>query len=165
MSLPINLKNFLCVQELTPSCGDGIVQTGEFCDDGNLDDGDGCTTQCEPPYCGDGLVTGDEQCDDGFEDNTGDWDGCNSDCTVAGYCGDGVVNGPEACDDGTENNTGAYGGCNNDCTLAGYCGDGVTNGPEECDDENEIDTDDCTSSLPGCGLWGRVRSEWRNLRR
>jgi len=34
-----------------PVCGNGIVQPGEFCDDGNLVNGDGCSSLCEvePP--------------------------------------------------------------------------------------------------------------------
>src|SRR5690606_15679489 len=30
-----------------PCCGDGVQQTHEECDDGNLDDGDGCSSSCE----------------------------------------------------------------------------------------------------------------------
>lgn len=33
-------------------CGDAIVNAGEACDDGNLDDADGCTTTCEVGLCG-----------------------------------------------------------------------------------------------------------------
>jgi cysteine-rich repeat protein len=35
-----------------PGCGDGVLQSGEQCDDGNLTPGDGCspTCQAEPPY-------------------------------------------------------------------------------------------------------------------
>src|SRR5262249_6004600 len=29
-----------------PGCGDGIVQAGEQCDDGNLMNGDGCSSNC-----------------------------------------------------------------------------------------------------------------------
>ena len=42
------------------SCGDGIVDPGEQCDDGNDDDTDACTRQCLPPSCDDGLQSGDE---------------------------------------------------------------------------------------------------------
>ena len=34
------------------------------------------------PYCGDGMVNGPEQCDEG-DDNTGEYGGCNPDCTLA----------------------------------------------------------------------------------
>ena len=45
--------------------------------------------------CGDGVVTGTEKCDKGAAMNTGDYGGCNADCTLAPYCGDGTSNGPE----------------------------------------------------------------------
>ncbi|MBX3183116.1 MAG: DUF4215 domain-containing protein [Polyangiaceae bacterium] len=32
--------------EFTPSCGDGIVQGYEQCDDGGREDGDGCSARC-----------------------------------------------------------------------------------------------------------------------
>lgn len=37
-------------------CGDGIVDPGEACDDGNLDDTDACTQACALAACGDGIV-------------------------------------------------------------------------------------------------------------
>jgi cysteine-rich repeat protein len=49
-----------------PRCGDGFVQTGEVCDDGNSDDSDGCLKNCVKARCGDGVVrAGLETCDDG----------------------------------------------------------------------------------------------------
>ena len=35
-----------------PGCGDGVIQTGEQCDDGNTTSGDGCSSTCqaEAPY-------------------------------------------------------------------------------------------------------------------
>ena len=39
-----------------PKCGNGVVETGEACDDGNLVDGDGCSAHCGPDTCGDGVV-------------------------------------------------------------------------------------------------------------
>jgi cysteine-rich repeat protein len=35
-----------CTNEVTPVCGDGILQSGEECDDGNTADGDGCSATC-----------------------------------------------------------------------------------------------------------------------
>ena len=43
-----------------PRCGDGQLDPGELCDDGNADDFDACTTLCQPPRCDDGLHSGDE---------------------------------------------------------------------------------------------------------
>ena len=39
-------------------CGDGVVDWGaEFCDDGNIRDGDGCSSRCErESRCGNGRV-------------------------------------------------------------------------------------------------------------
>jgi cysteine-rich repeat protein len=37
-------------------CGDGIVQPGEACDDGNQSNTDSCTNLCKIPFCGDGFT-------------------------------------------------------------------------------------------------------------
>jgi cysteine-rich repeat protein len=81
------------VDQPTACCGDGVVEPGEQCDDGNTVSGDGCSSTCqlEPPpcgggsgsgsgsgaVCGDGIVEPPEQCDDG---NTVSGDGCSSTC-------------------------------------------------------------------------------------
>ncbi|MEZ4463085.1 MAG: DUF4215 domain-containing protein [bacterium] len=101
---------------LTPACGNGQLQLGEACDDGNTADGDGCSADCEREICGDGEQVGAEACDDG---NTDADDGCGPTCEVE-RCGDGIVQAGEACDDGNDVQTD---GCLNDCTLA-RCGDG-----------------------------------------
>uniref|UniRef100_A0A4W2FXV4 Collagen like tail subunit of asymmetric acetylcholinesterase n=2 Tax=Bos indicus x Bos taurus TaxID=30522 RepID=A0A4W2FXV4_BOBOX len=45
------------------SCGDGVLQPGEECDDGNADAGDACI-RCRRAYCGDGhRHRGVEDCD------------------------------------------------------------------------------------------------------
>jgi large repetitive protein len=144
-------------------CGDGIVDVGEQCDDGNLRAGDGCSPLCQiecywncgtcgaattcitPGACGDGVLGWDEACDDG---NLEDGDGCAADCTAvepgwlcpvpgrrcAPICGDGIVEGPETCDDG---NLRAGDGCSDSCLTeptAARCGDGMIEGAEQCDD-------------------------------
>jgi cysteine-rich repeat protein len=78
-------------------CGDGFVDPGEECDDGNTLDGDGCSHDCKIEHsCGDGIVDPGEQCDDA---NNIDTDGCIA-CKLA-FCGDGFVEaGVEQCDDG-----------------------------------------------------------------
>ncbi len=60
-----------------PRCGDGIVQAGEDCDDGNTIDTDACRNTCALASCGDGLLQADEVCDDG---NTIDTDDCMNSC-------------------------------------------------------------------------------------
>jgi cysteine-rich repeat protein len=63
-----------------PVCGNGAIEAGEACDDGNPRNGDGCDENCqieEPPACGDGRIDLGEDCDDGNLDNG---DGCDSQC-------------------------------------------------------------------------------------
>jgi cysteine-rich repeat protein len=128
------------------SCGDGIVDIGEACDDGNKDDTDGCLSTCALARCGDGKVqAGVEQCDDGNADSS---DGC-VECKPA-VCGDGFVQaGVEQCDDGNANSSD---GCI-ECKPA-VCGDGlVQTGAEQCDDGNLDTSDGCPAAcqLARCG--------------
>jgi cysteine-rich repeat protein len=66
-------------------CGNGMVEAGEECEDGNAADGDGCSRYCRREVCGDGLVGKGEECDDGNNVNSITYiyyyDGCNNDCT------------------------------------------------------------------------------------
>jgi len=123
---------------LPPRCADGIVQSdwGEECEPSSFGD-PSCTAGCRfSNYCGDAVVqaNAEEQCDYGVALNTGEYGGCNSNCTSAPYCGDGIANGPEQCDMGTAWNNGDYGSCTATCRLGPHCGDGIVNGPEQCDD-------------------------------
>ena len=61
------------------NCGNGIVDLGEACDDGNLDQADTCRNSCQLNRCGDGLPGPNEDCDDGNQVNG---DGCDNNCTV-----------------------------------------------------------------------------------
>ena len=126
-------------------CGNGYIESVatapngspilEECDDGNLNDGDGCSHSClhDPAFicplpglgcnrCGDGVVQGTERCDD---HNTQAADGCAADCLsveahyncfTAGeacvLCGNAKQETGEACDDG---NNLAGDGCARDC--------------------------------------------------
>lgn len=81
-------------------CGNGIVEDEE-CDDGNLDQGDGCSHECRIEVCGDGVVNAGEQCDDGAANSTTAC-GCTADCALPSSgtaCADGnLCNGGETCD-------------------------------------------------------------------
>jgi cysteine-rich repeat protein len=82
--------------QVIATCGNGILDANEQCDDGNTAEHDGCTAICILP-CGDGITRDDEQCDDG---NTTDGDGCGASCRLE-FCGDGIANNvTEQCDDG-----------------------------------------------------------------
>ncbi len=63
-----------------PACGNGVLDDGEECDDGNTTDGDGCAAGCALEYtpgCGNGVLDAGEECDDG---NNADGDGCSAGC-------------------------------------------------------------------------------------
>ncbi len=115
----------LTVTCVEPTCGDGMVERLEACDDGNTVDGDGCSADCSAlevgftceedaagmtvcvEACGNGFVDAGEDCDDGNDD---DDDGCSM-CMAT--CGDGMRVGVESCDDG---NTTAGDGCSATCS-------------------------------------------------
>src|SRR5579862_7734854 len=128
-----------CTQNL---CGNGVVDTGEDCDDGNLTDTDDCTNACKFAACGDNIdhmtttntpgADPVEACDPGAVGQ--DTKTCNKDCTPA-MCGDGKVNAAnnEQCDSsGVDTGT-----CVGSTCLTSVCGDGHTNvtaspTPEQC---------------------------------
>ncbi|CDW85710.1 UNKNOWN [Stylonychia lemnae] len=119
----INLRRMeieKCLTQSLVGCGDGIYKSAneEECDDGNLNDGDGCSSSCKieefykctqvegaksvctPIICSNGKKDTGEECDDG---NLIDGDGCNSTCkeelgwscanffTCQQMCGDGKI--------------------------------------------------------------------------
>jgi len=129
-----------------PLCGNGELDAGEVCDDGNVVSGDGCASTCNSEeYCGNGVldVVVGEQCEDG---NAVDGDGCSSDCLLEAlefpYCGDGTQDPGEECDDGG-NDPGD--GCGPGCWIEG-CGNGFLDPGEECEDGNAFDGDGCDSA-------------------
>ncbi len=64
-------------------CGDGKLEYGEVCDDGNQTSGDGCSARCDSnETCGNNVVdyAVGEQCDDGSYGLSGD--GCSSTCKL-----------------------------------------------------------------------------------
>jgi cysteine-rich repeat protein len=151
-------SNWMCTEAgdvcYPESCGDGIYdrRKGEFCDDGNAINGDGCSGHCLVlDHCGDGVVDVGEACDDG---NTVSGDGCNTRCRSDEKCLNSVVDPAEQCDEGMETAT-----CNDDCTLP-RCGDGnfnplfinpLTNLREGCDEGMSTATCDADCSMPDCG--------------
>jgi hypothetical protein len=105
-------------------CGNGDIDEGEVCDDGDANTYDYsddyvCNKNCSgySAHCGDGILQGEEVCDSGAG-NSDDYSvkrHCKANCERwAGYCGDFVLNENEVCDDGLEN--GLWGNCSFDCT-------------------------------------------------
>ncbi|HBU47003.1 MAG TPA: hypothetical protein DEB46_01710, partial [Myxococcales bacterium] len=108
------------IEGVQSECGNGRVEPGEACDDGNRRSGDGCSAACReetPSVCGNGEVEPQEGCDDG---NRVDGDGCDSNCQREGGGGGGGLGG-----------------------LFGECGDGELGLFEECDDGNNVAGDGC----------------------
>ena len=143
-------------------CGNGLLEAGEGCDDGNNMNGDGCSAACEiesgnpcaangecasgvcdineaPPVCepagscGNGVLEAGEGCDDG---NTMAGDGCGPGCLLelgAGPCTDNAQ-----CESTICNTVGS-----NRCEPANRCGNGVLETAEVCDDGNTSAGDSC----------------------
>ena len=93
-------------------CGNGNLDAGETCDDGNWTNGDGCDAACGlGSLCGNGVVEPGEECDDG---NRLRRDGCSPSCQIEILCGDGVLDFGETCDD---HNLTDGDGCDDQCQL------------------------------------------------
>ena len=100
-----------CLVCVPPSCGNGRLDPGEACDDGNRTSGDGCPADCSAA-CGDGLVDSNEKCDPAAA-GSGQ---CSADCRSTLSCGDGFINTDlgEQCDDG---NVADGDGCSATCAT------------------------------------------------
>jgi len=98
-------------------CGNGIVEPGEECDDGNTVAGDGCENCLITgvSVCGNGIVEPGEECDDGNNMN-GD---CCEECAIRAGCS---LCGTEAVDFRT--NPEHCGACNQPCPEGYACVDG-----------------------------------------
>jgi len=135
-------------------CGDGVLDVGEVCDDGDGQDTIGCRSDCSGcavdwygPLCSTfcsaaTTCSGNGTCGlDGGCSCDADWYGadCATFCSAAATCsGNGTcdTSGACLCDDG-------YSAA--DC-LTTTCGDGFAVGAEECDDANTSSGDGCSSS-------------------
>ncbi|MCY1001153.1 DUF4215 domain-containing protein [Myxococcus sp. MISCRS1] len=111
-----------------PVVGDGRIQPGEECDDGNTVSGDGCSAT--------GTIEAGYLCHVPGRA-----------CSLASLCGNNEVNPGEACDDG--NTTQEGNGCSTTCDLS-LCGNGAFNNrqwpnfdQEVCDDGNRTEGDGC----------------------
>ncbi len=152
-----NQCNSTCSGPTPAVCGNSFTEPAPYgneqCDDGNVTNGDGCSSSCQTEgtsgggakMCGDNIVQKPndagviEICDNGT--NNGQAGKCWTDCTrLTNYCGDTKTTNPndfgiaESCDQGPTNGT-VVGGCNGSCTgtLTQICGDRKVTGTEQCD--------------------------------
>ena len=87
-------ENGACVSSPRGICGNGLIERGEQCDDGNTAFFDGCArsciidsgwscsgqpSQCVQEICGNGRIGGGENCDDA---NAVNGDGCSNACAI-----------------------------------------------------------------------------------
>ncbi len=151
------------------TCGNGVLQTGERCDDGNVLAGDGCSPSCQLEGCGDGVLQVNEICDDR---NQIAGDGCAADCSgvergwacpevgagcIRTECGNSRVEVGESCDDGNQD---PFDGCNGlcqrerhyscpatggPCVPIGTCGNQLIDDGETCDDGGHMVGDGCSA--------------------
>jgi MYXO-CTERM domain-containing protein len=104
-----NIDNLCVVGFGDPvACGNGRLDAGEQCDDGNQLAGDGCSSACvnesDP-----GGTTGDSGGDDGGDSDKGDDDGVDPD--APGFEGDGLIpRGCASCSSGPRGGPGPWGG-------------------------------------------------------
>lgn len=106
-ALPTYAPGFEACDALAPPpvCGNGLLELGESCDDGNVDDGDACPSACVylPFVCADGSVVGNGDGCNGIidcADESDEYPG-NPECPVPG-CGNGIIEPAlnEECDTG-----------------------------------------------------------------
>lgn len=131
-------------------CGNGVVDTGEDCDDNNADDTDGCTKLCKftctaDADCSDGnKCNGEETCDTGTHRcGAGTAITCSPKTGCTGTCdpGSGACTYPDVDKDGVA--------CDTDCNDADP---GVFPGAYECKDgkDNDCRSETVDTSAPSC---------------
>jgi len=161
-----------------PFCGNGQLEPGEQCDDGNINDRDVCSNdcllgtsqrcsydfQCDTGRCVNGVCSrcaSDDQCPNDLVCVDGECLKVRDVAFTPNFCGNAILEPDEACDLGTENSDKPNAACRPDCSR-GRCGDSVLDRPlEVCDDGNTTPGDGCNSLCqvePG-GMPGVIRPD------
>jgi len=136
---------------ILPVCGDSIKDLNEQCDDGNLINGDGCSSTCEieESVCGNNIIEDDESCDasqlNGESCLTLGFDAgvllCSNSCNFDVFlcskfeCGNNIIETGEQCDDGNNINDD---GCSSQCII------------ERTDDCKDLDNDGVCMKFDHC---------------
>ncbi|MEZ4293848.1 MAG: DUF4215 domain-containing protein [Polyangiaceae bacterium] len=151
------------------TCGDGVVEPGEECDDGNIVGGDGCEPTCKstcldaatdcpsPLPCNKAACTPQKTCTT-EPDPAQDGQDCGVDlqCSagacigVGASCGNGVIEPGEDCDFGFENGPGA--GCELTCKFS------CTKSPDSCADQNACNGVEACNTVVNNGKLGQACS-------
>ncbi|MDQ7021727.1 MAG: DUF4215 domain-containing protein [Candidatus Dojkabacteria bacterium] len=156
-----------CTNGCPNSCGNGVLETGEQCDDGNNTNGDGCSATCTleaiDPLCGDGNLDPGEECDNGTGNGAvctptygNNCQFCSLNCSqleIEGpSCGNGTVESMEQCDPlATPNGCAASSTCTSSCicepVTGPQCGD-TCGSNLDCPNNHSCISGKCT--LNGC---------------
>lgn len=148
------------------TCGDGTTTAPEECDDGNVDNGDGCDSckfSCVSSDTTRNCAATDACMNNGTCDDTthkctagtakadgtacGSGMVCKSGACSAATCGDGFVTGTEQCDFGTGNGAGT--GCEVDCKFS------CTKSPDSCVDTNPCNGTEVCANVTVSGKTGQ----------
>jgi len=141
----------VCISAMSPACGNGIKEEQEACDDGNLNNKDGCSADCQSDErCGNGIIDKavNEACDT-LDPVNGTR--CRPDCRSVEGCSNGFLDPGEECDDG---NLSDDDDCLSSCKRA-RCGDGLMNTSgmvkEECDPNGDAEKCNLDCTVSSCG--------------
>jgi cysteine-rich repeat protein len=106
------------------TCGDSILNSGEECDDGNKNDGDGCSAVCTAESCGNNIIDKGEQCESGVP--------YSLDCESLGFSGGGIT-----CTNCKWNTSQCIDG-------SGTCGNNMVDSPGEVCDGSDLSGLECS---------------------
>jgi len=124
-----------------PACGDGRTEGAETCDDGNTDDGDGCSRFCRLE-----LV---ELCDNQTDDDENGW----IDCLDPACVGDPACDG-EICGNGRDDDENGDIDCDDAACLHHVSCQGAEDCDNHLDDDGDGDTDCEDAACGGHPLCG-----------
>jgi cysteine-rich repeat protein len=131
------------------TCGDGLPDVGEECDDGNVSDGDCCSSACLVDGAGMPCTDDGNPCTDDACDGAGQ---CTHPANTAS-CDDGVFcNGTDTCDAGLCTHTGDP--CAGGAECAATCNEAADNcfdpAVTPCTDDGNVCTDDRCNGAGTC---------------
>ncbi len=138
-------------------CGDGVVDTGEECDDGNNEPDDGCDEVCVVEFGACCLGTAcslviESDC----QGSGGTFFGFNSSCDAPDADGDGLRNECDECPNDLYKIEPGICGCGEDDSLDAD-GDGVPDCIDQCPGvDDAIFAPECITAIPTVSEWGLV---------